>query len=97
MDVVGPHPYVRRVNLLLLLSALFSVLTGAQAGARVAPAPVAVSRTAERAVADRAVRATMSGRPVVALPDVTQVASAGVARAWRLLAAVPPFTGRRRE
>lgn len=97
VDVSDPRPYVRRVNLLLLLSALLSALTGAQVGARALPPTVAVSQPAEDAVTARVARASVTGRPIVALPTRPGGAEPIAFVAWRLAAAAPLFASRRRE
>lgn len=96
MDVAGPRPYVGRVNLLLLLSALLSALTGAGVGSRVPQVAVTVSRAAESAVAATVKSARVVGLPVVQLPTLLSIA-VQTARAWRLAPSAPIWLSRRRE
>lgn len=84
------------VNLLLLLSALLSALTGVGAGVRPAQAAVAVSRVAETSVSVSRIAPSASTRPTPALPtraDITAITGP----AWRLASAAPLYLGRRRE
>lgn len=85
------------VNLLLLLSALLSALTGVQAGARAPQATVSVSQSAEAIGAVSASRVNVAGRPALALPIRAAMVPADVRVAWRLHAPVPLFASRRRE
>jgi hypothetical protein len=85
------------VNLLLLLTALLSALTGVQAGARVPQAAVTVTQAPHAVTNVLAVPATVAGRPVAALPALPVSALAPVATDWNLTAAVPLFLSRRRE
>ena len=85
-----------RVNLLLLLSALLSALTGIGGSARqpqLAQA-VAQSKDAQPTVSARAVSLT---RPVQVLAALTTQAVAPLVRAWSLRPVEPAFAGRRRE
>lgn len=96
MDDAAARSYVAAVNLLLLLSALLSALTGGQAGVRVPQAAVAISRVSAPASVASAARVAVAGRPAIALPTLTDTQkSFGVA--WRLGTTVPLFAGRRRE
>ena len=88
---------LRGVNLLLLLSALLSALTGVQAGARVPPAAVAVTQATQAVTRVAAARTAMAGWPVVATPALVVTALAPVAAGWNIAAAVPLFLSRRRE
>lgn len=84
----------RRVNLLLLLSALLSALTGVSAAARAPEVQaVATQRQADVVVARRV--AVM--RPVQALPTPMARLAAPVAKAWSLVPAAPLYASRRRE
>lgn len=85
------------MNLLLLLTALLSALTGAGGGARATLPSVTVSRVAEATVAARTEPARVAARPLAALPRL--IASAQFARApvWRLAAPVALYLSRRRE
>ncbi len=98
MDCSCLPAYVRlRMNLLLLLSALLSALSGLGVNVR---APVAVQAVAGVAAASPAVRAadrTAATRPVAGLPGLAQVAVARWAKAVPLPAAIPLWTTRRRE
>jgi len=100
VDAYRPRAYGRAdVNLLLLLSALLSALTGVTGGARIAPAPQSVSQgMAAIAPAGGRVRA-IATRPAAALP--TLVALAAVSRfATTVMApaeAARLLTNRRRE
>ena len=90
-------PMSSAVNLLLLLSALLSALTGAGLGARAAQPAVAVSRIAETAVAAQVKPVRAITGPVAALPDLTAVAGARSTPAWLLAPAAPLYLSRRRE
>ena len=98
MDVTGPHPYVRRcMNLLLLLSAMLSALSGAGLGARVPQAPVAVNVVAAVATAARVARVAIVGRPAQAMPSLGDLAPGAALAAWRVAPAAPLYLSRRRE
>ena len=84
------------MNLLLLLSALLSALTGAQATSRVPSAPVAVQAVAV-AAATRVADAAVVGRPVVAPPRPTMARLGTTLATWRVAPAVPLYLSRRRE
>lgn len=95
LDVSRATLMSRRVNLLLLLSALLSALTGVGASARSAQVPQAVSAQAR---ADQTVpRRAVVSRPLAALPTVAANAAAPIVRAPTLRSAVPLYAGRRRE
>lgn len=83
------------VNLLLVLSALLSALTGAGGYARAPAAPVAVS-VQERVLAVIAARRVPAARPAQPLPRIAAVAPM-TGTAWRLVPAEPPYASRRRE
>ncbi len=84
------------VNLLLLLSALLSALTGVGTGARPAQVAVAVTRAADAAAEIRQPAPSARARPAVALPTPASVAFID-GSAWHLAPAVPPYLSRRRE
>ncbi|MFT3976955.1 MAG: hypothetical protein QM688_07570 [Sphingomonas bacterium] len=97
LDLWLHRPYVsQRMNVLLLLSALLSALTGV--GARVAgPQPVqAVAQESAARIAPAAVAARVVMRPVQALPPLASLL-AGPAPAARAFAAIPAWIDRRRE
>lgn len=96
LDHRAPHLMSVPVNLLLLLSALLSALTGVGAGVRPAQAAVAVSRVADTAVSASRIAASPSTQPVFALPDRADVASI-TGPVWRLAPAAPLYLSRRRE
>lgn len=85
-----------RVNLLLLLSALLSALTGIGGSAR---QPQLAQAVAQEKVARpaAAVRAVLLARPVQVLAGLIVLARAPTSRGWSLLPAEPAFAGRRRE
>jgi hypothetical protein len=93
-------PYAgRRMNLLLLLSALLSALTGVAGGVRAQPAAAQVmAAETRRALPAAARQARLASRPVVALPVLASLAEAAIAI---VPAFAPPSllltTGRRRE
>lgn len=82
------------VNLLLLLSALLSALSGVGIGSRVPPA-VAVERIAETAPTNRVCVRTAT-RPR-ATPFRLTALLAVFGSAWRIAPAAPRFLNRRRE
>ena len=84
------------MNLLLLLSALLSALTGV--GARVgAPQPVqAVAQEQAVRLAPATIAARATWRPAQALPSLVTLASA-TALAVPAFAAIPAWVDRRRE
>jgi hypothetical protein len=85
-----------RVNLLLLLSALLSALTGIGGSAR---QPQLAQAVAQEKVARpaAAVRAVLLSRPQQSVTTLASAAIAPISRGWSLLAAEPAFAGRRRE
>ena len=85
-----------RVNLLLLLSALLSALTGIGASAR---QPQLAQAVAQEKVARpaAAVRAVLLARPTQVPAVLAMLSRAPIARVWSLLPAEPAFAGRRRE
>ena len=83
------------VNLLLLLSALLSALTGVGASARQPQVAQAVAQQAEAAVT--ASRPAAAHRPVVVAPSLAMLARAPIALALRIAAVEPLFASRRRE
>lgn len=84
-----------RVNLLLLLSALLSALTGIGGSARQPQIAQAVAQEKARPAA--AIRAVLLTRPVQAVASRVASALAPVSRVWALRPAEPVFAGRRRE
>ncbi|WP_375392466.1 hypothetical protein [uncultured Sphingomonas sp.] len=83
------------MNLLLLLSALLSALTGVGAGVRAAQPAVAVTQPAVAAHTSRAV-VRAAARPAIVLPRLATL-GAVIGVAWRLAPAAPLFLSRRRE
>lgn len=88
-------PMSDRVNVLLLLSALLSALTGVGAGVRATQPAVAVTQPAVAAQTGRAV-VRAAARPAIVLPRLATL-GAVIGVAWRLAPAAPLFLGRRRE
>lgn len=88
---------VTRLNLLLLLSALLSALSGT-GGVRAAQAPTAALSSSIATVAEAVTvaRRHQAQRPAVATPTPAQ-AIAQPGRAFALTAAIPAFASRRRE
>lgn len=90
--------YVRQtVNLLLLLSAMLTALSGAGLGVRTPQVPVAVNSVVAIAGNARAVAIARTVRPVAALPRLVVVAVSPVVLVWQLAPAAPLYLGRRRE
>lgn len=85
-----------RVNLLLLLSALLSALTGIGGSAR---QPQLAQAVAQEKVARpiATARAVLLARPMQMPAGVAVLARAPIARGWSLLPGEPAFAGRRRE
>jgi hypothetical protein len=84
------------LNLLLLLSALLSALTGAVPGVRRAEAPQAVAQVMVAAQAGQAAVASMTQRPTAARATLASLAH-GAALPTPMLPAVAIWTDRRRE
>lgn len=84
------------VNLLLLLSALLSALTGVGGTARQPQVAQAVAQQA-RAAATVAARATSEHRPVAVPLALAILAAAPLTLSWRIGAPVPAYASRRRE
>lgn len=82
------------VNLLLLLSALLSALTGAQAGTRPAQLAVAVAQSADSIAPTLRAAPSATVRPNAELPSL---ASFAAAPAWTVIPATPPLLSSRRE
>jgi hypothetical protein len=83
------------VNLLLLLSALLSALTGVGASARQPQVAQAVAQQARAAVT--ASRPAVAHRPIVLAPSLAVLAGAPLASVLHLAAIEPVFASRRRE
>lgn len=83
------------VNLLLLLTALLSALTGAHVSARPTQLAVAVAQAAEAHETARPALKSAAYRPVASLPDLVSVAHVLPTSAPVLVA--PAFLSRRRE
>lgn len=97
VDACACSPYGRTaMNLLLLLSALLSALTGGASAMRAPAAAHAVAVAAAVAEA-QAVPARIAARPVQALPRVRQVTATAAPAAFALAAIVPLYASRRRE
>jgi hypothetical protein len=84
-----------RVNLLLLLSALLSALSGVGASARAAQVPQAVA--AQAPAGRTAQRRAAAVRPAAARLTLSTSAAAPLARALALPAWAPLYASRRRE
>lgn len=85
-----------RVNLLLLLSALLSALTGVGGSVRQPQVAQAVAQQA-RVTAQATARRDVAARPAQQLPGLAAVALAPLASALALVAREPIFASRRRE
>lgn len=97
VDALASNPYVTRaMNLLLLLSALLSALTGV--GTRVGgPEPVqAVAQENARVAVAAKVARRLSLRPVSALPQLAEVALVAPAITFTVTT-IPAWATRRRE
>lgn len=88
--------YVGGVNLLLLLSALLSALTGVGGSVRQPQVASAVTQQAQ-AVATATVRRDIAARPAQGRVRLAQRAAAPIAATWVLAAREPIFLSRRRE
>ena len=99
MDCSCLPPYVQsRMNLLLLLSALFSALSGLGGSARTPASVQAVAGAAAAQVVAPARQVATTLRPVAALPDFAALARSLVAHAaFALTPATPLWADRRRE
>jgi hypothetical protein len=84
-----------RVNLLLLLSALLSALTGVGASVRAAEVPQAVATQAR--AGEVAQRRAVATRPVATSPTLTASARAPIVHVLALEPAAPLYATRRRE
>ncbi|WP_394647650.1 hypothetical protein [uncultured Sphingomonas sp.] len=84
------------MNLLLLLSALLSALTGVGGTARQPQVAQAVAQQVKAAAIASAAR-RIAARPVQALARLTTSSIAPIARAFALKAAEPAYASRRRE
>lgn len=93
----GVQRYGPSVNLLLLLSAILSALTGVGGGVGRLQAAPAVAQCSVDRVAARAVAIAPAMRPVAALPGLVAVARAPLTMAARVALAVPLWASRRRE
>lgn len=96
MDGGGRRAYVRGVNLLLLLSALLTALTGVGGATRAPQVAQAVAGPAECAAVADARAAVVAVRPRQALPSLRAVATA-ISAALALPAGEPIWASRRRE
>lgn len=85
----------RRVNLLLLLSALLSALTGVTGSVRARDVPQAVAAQARTGEVAR--RRAVATRPAAVRPALAASAAAPAARAFTLRAIAPLYASRRRE
>jgi hypothetical protein len=83
------------VNLLLLLSALLSALTGVGASARQPQVAQAVAQQAQAAATVS--RPAVAHRPLIITPSLATFATEPVAVALHIAAAEPLFASRRRE
>lgn len=88
---------VRALNLLLLLSALLSAMTGiGSARGEAAPASAVCACAAKACATSQTVR-SVAHRPAVTVASIAETALAPLAGAWPLPAAEPLFASRRRE
>ncbi len=98
LDGRGAIPYVRtRMNLLLLLSALFSALAGVGGAVRAPDAVQAVAGTSVTRNAPVAAIRAVTARPVTMLPTLDAVARSVGAPEFAPVAATPIWATRRRE
>ncbi len=96
MDCFAHAPYVRaRMNLLLLLSALLSALTGIGGSVRSPDVAQAVAGQSVVAAATTARRAVPTHRPADVMPQGSRIAA--VVTAWSLSPTQPFWAARRRE
>lgn len=91
-----PHPMSGRVNLLLLLSALLSAMTGIGGSARQPQVAQAVAQQVNAAAIASAAR-RIAARPVQRRATLAVSSIAPVARVLALIAREPLFASRRRE
>lgn len=85
------------MNLLLLLSALLSALTGVGAGARAPERAQAVAEARVGRTAVALVPAMRAQRPAAGVPRPVAVAMLGVDSPIAVVRAIPAWTSRRRE
>lgn len=85
------------VNLLLLLSAMLTALSGAGPSSRAPQVAVAVNQVAVVAADVRAVSVTMAGRPAARMPPPIAMSHRATLTRWRLTPAAPLYLSRRRE
>lgn len=98
MDVDGVLPYVwQRMNLLLLLSAMLTALSGGGLGVRAPQVPVSVNSVATFTADVQAVAVKVAGRPVGVPLQLSAAARAPLANAFQLAPAAPLYLSRRRE
>lgn len=97
VDAAGRRSYVAgRMNLLLLLSALLSALTGVGGAARAVEPAAAVSGIEAQRV-DRAQPASARILRVPVAPPTLRQSAAGVALPPAVIATIPAWLTRRRE
>ncbi len=86
-----------RVNLLLLLSALLSAITGVGIGARAQDRVPTVAEGALNAARTAAAPRHVTARPPVALPALTAAAMIAMDQPFLLASREPAYATRRRE
>lgn len=85
------------MNLLMLLSALLSALSGVGSAVRRPELTQAVTQAAATSAVARGAVMAQASRPLAALPTLDAVAACGIGAAFALASPIALWTSRRRE